>query len=252
MTGPLRRDRQAGLTVIELLVAGSLLTVVLSLATNFLISQSYAGNVQKATNEATEAARIALSLLTWDIQNAGYRVMVTDQPKELLGIRAIDDGAADSVVIRYLDESFSPPEPQRISYNVGGTPRSLRRVQYDDDAATAPVEQPTVATVVAMNISYETRPSQFVDVGSTGCPTGTEDIGSPPINCRVPWTVQSTAGRLVREVRIELLARSATRINGYSGGNDVYTFTGGGSYTTEPGYVYHYAEQTVLASNLGR
>lgn len=247
------RARRAGVTVVELLVAGSILTVVLSIATNFLISQSRASNIQKATNEATEAARTALSLLTWDIQNAGYRVIVTDEPQELLGIRAVDDGVADGMIIRYLDESLDPPQAQRISYDIGGEPRSLRRVQYADVSGTAPTEQPTVATIVAMNLTFETRPNQYVDVEDGTCTSPATPIGDPPTNCLMPWIQKSTADRLVRQVRIELLARSATRISGYSAGKEAYVFGDGTlTYVPEPGYVYHRAEQTVLAANLGR
>lgn len=251
----MRRGATSGVTVIELLVAGSLLTIVLSLATNFLIGQSRVSDIQKATNEATDAARTALSLLTWDIQNAGYRVIVSNEPEELLGIRATDADAADSLVIRYLDESLATPTPQRIAYSVGGEPRSLRRVQYADDASAEPAEQPTVATIVAMNVTYETRPNQYVDVqeGGTCANPDHEPIGSPATNCLVPWMAGSPAAdRLVREVHIQLLARSATKIPGYSGGDAAYEFVGADPYVPEPGYVYHFAEQTVLASNLGR
>lgn len=245
--------RRAGVTVVELLVAGSIFTIVLTIATNFFIGQSRASNIQKATNEATEAARTALSLLTWDIQNAGYRVIVTNEPEELLGIRAVDNGAEDGLIIRYLDESLSPPQGQRISYDIGGEPRSLRRVQYEDVSGTAPAEQPTVATVVAMNLTFETRPNQYVDLNSSdGCTDPAIEVGDPPTNCLMPWVEKPTAERLVRQVRIELLARSATKISGYSGGREVYDFSDGSTYTTEPGYAYHQAEQTVLASNLGR
>lgn len=249
------RGRRSGLTIVELLVAGTILTVVLSVVGNFFVSQSRASDIQKATNEATEAARTALSLLTWDVQNAGYRVMVTNEPAEYLGIRSIDDGVQDGMILRYLDESLSPPKAQRISYSIGGDPPSLRRVQYDDVSGAAPAEQPTVASIVAMNVTYETRPNHYVDLNADDkCDLAYEPVpegSSSPTNCLVPWDDLSTADRLVRQVRIELLARSSTKIAGYQSSVGSYDFDGS-TYATEPGYVYHRAEQTVLASNLGR
>jgi prepilin-type N-terminal cleavage/methylation domain-containing protein len=243
-----------GFSLVELLIASAVLFLVFGMVAQFMGLQGRASSFQKATNEATDSARIALSLLSWDIQNAGYRVTVTDSPVDKLGIRATEDGNADKLVIRYLDESLSPPSAQRISYSLGDEPRSLRRAQYSD-GATPPAEQPTVATVVALNVSYVTRSNQFVSPDDLGnCPAGTDpvpDTGTPE-NCLVPWLTQPTAERLVRSVDLELLARSSTRVPGYQDRKGTYTFSDGSTYVTEPGYVYHLAEQTVVAPNLGR
>jgi type II secretory pathway component PulJ len=249
---PLRPN--AGFTLVELLVAAFVTFLLFGMIAQFMGLQGRASSFQKATNEATESARIALSLLTWDIQNAGYRVSVTDNPSDLLGLRAIENGNADGFVMRYLDESLAPPSAQRISYSLGDEPRSLRRAQYDD-LATAPAEQPTVATVVALNATYVTRSNQFVspDPSTGDCPAGTEPVGgSPPENCLVPWETSSVAKRLVRSVDLELLARSSTKVPGHQDKISSYTFSDGTTYATEPGYVYHYAEQTVVSPNLGR
>lgn len=247
------RRRRRGMTLVEVLIAGVLFIVIISIAGRFFAAQNEANALQKALDEASDNARIALEMLSWDLQNAGYRVTVTDAPSDLLGIRATDGGAQDALVIRYLDESLSPPSPQRISYNIGDTPGALQRVQYSDDTKTVPSEQPTVARVVGLNLLYETRSNQYVDVQDDGtCPTGTEDIGSPPVNCRVPWTEKNVAERLVKTVRVQLLARSDTRVPGYQDSQGTYTFADGSTVSTQPGYVYRFADQTVLAPNLGR
>lgn len=241
------------MTLIEVLVAGALFIVVIAVAGRFFAVQTQANNLQKALDEAQDNARIAFELISWDIQNAGYRVTVTDSPVDMLGIRATDNGARDSFVVRYFDEALTTPTPQRVAYKVDGTPPSLQRVQYDDDATTIPTEQPTVASVVALNLRYETRSSQFVDVQPDGtCPSGTQDIGSPPVNCLVPWVEKDDAERLVKTVRVQLLARSDTKIPGYRDQRGSYTFADGSVVQTQPGYVYRFADQTVLAPNLGR
>lgn len=245
----------AGFSLVEMLIAVAVVFLLFGMIAQFMGLQAKASSFQKATNEATDSARIALSLLSWDIQNAGYRVTVTDSPADLLGIRAIEGGNADGFIIRYLDESLNPPSAQRISYSLGDEPRSLKRAQYSDSNTAVPAEQPTVATVVALNATYVTRNNQFVspDPYSGACPSGTESIGgSPPENCRVPWSVKTTAERLVRSVDVQLLARSSTKVPGYRDSRPNYTFTDGSSYATEPGYVYHFAEQTVVAPNIGR
>lgn len=246
--------RAAGFSLVELMIATAIAFMIFGMIAQFMSLQGRASSLQKATNEATDSARIALSLLSWDIQNAGYRVTVTDDPIDKLGVRAIENGNADGFVIRYLDESLATPAAQRISYSLGDEPRSLRRAQYDDSSASPPSEQPTVATVVALNATYVTRSNQYVspDPSTLSCPAGSEPMGSPVENCLVTWKSQPTAERLVRSVDLELLARSSTRVPGYHDKRGTYTFSDGSSYTAEPGFVYHYAEQTVVAPNLGR
>lgn len=250
--------RQSGFSLVELLIASALVFMLFGMIAQFMGLQSRASSFQKATNEAVESARIALSLLSWDIQNAGYRVMVTDDPVDLLGLRAVENGNADGFVIRYLDESLTdasgnPGVAQRISYSLGDEPRSLRRAQYSDSTSTPPSEQPTVATVVALNAHYVTRSNQYLAPADDGsCPVGSQPVGSPTENCLVSWKSQVTAERLVRSVDLQLLARSSTRVSGYEDPKATYTFADGSTYATEPGYVYHYAEQTVVAPNLGR
>lgn len=246
--------RNQGFSLVELLIASALVFMLFGMIAQFMTLQGKASSFQKATNEATDSARIALSLLSWDIQNAGYRVTVTDVPAEMLGLKAVEAGNADGFVIRYLDESLAPPSAQRISYSLGDEPRSLRRAQYPDTGTTPPSEQPTVATVVALNAIYTTRNNQYVspDPSSNACPAGTEPVGSPVDNCLVTWKMQSTAERLVRSVDLEILARSSTKVPRYHDKTGTYTFSDGSTYTTEPGYVYHFAEQTVVSPNLGR
>jgi type II secretory pathway component PulJ len=247
--------RAAGFSLVELLIATALTFMLFGMIAQFMGLQGKASSLQKATNEATESARIALSLLSWDIQNAGYRVTVTDVPSDKLGLRSLEGGNADGFVIRYLDESLATPSAQRVSYSLGDEPRSLKRAQYDDSSSSSPSEQPTVATVVALNASYVTRSNQFMSPDPTtgSCPAGTEPIGgSPPENCLVSWKTQATAERLVRSVDVELLARSSTKVPGYQDRQGTYTFSDGSTYQTEPGFVYHYAEQTVVSPNLGR
>jgi type II secretory pathway component PulJ len=247
-------SRNSGFSLVELLIATAITFMLFGMIAQFMGLQGRASSFQKATNEATDSARIALALLTWDIQNAGYRVSVTDNPVEKLGLRSLEGGNADGMVLRYLDESLSTPSAQKISYSLGDEPRSLRRAQYADTASTAPAEQPTVATVVALNAIYVTRSNQFVSPDPTtgSCPAGSEPVGSPVENCLVTWKTQPNAERLVRSVSLELLARSSTRVSGYKDARGTYTFSDGSSYVTEPGYVYHYAEQTVVSPNLGR
>ncbi|MEX2541281.1 MAG: prepilin-type N-terminal cleavage/methylation domain-containing protein [Trueperaceae bacterium] len=246
--------RRNGFSLIEIMIASAITLMLFGMIAQFMGLQGRASSFQKATNEATDSARIALSLLSWDIQNAGYRVTVTDDPADMLGLRAIENGNADGFVIRYLDESLATPASQRISYSLGDEPRSLKRAQYPDTNATPPSEQPTVATVVALNAAYVTRSNQFVspDPNTSSCPAGTEPVGSPVENCLVTWKNQPTAERLVRSVDLEILARSSSRVPGYQDKKGTYTFSDGSTYTTEPGFVYHYAEQTVVAPNLGR
>jgi len=247
-------SRHLGFTLVELLVAATLFTIVAGITAQFLAGQSRATTLQKGADEATTAIRNALSLITWDIQNAGYRVTRSNLNP---AIKATNNGANDSFVTRFLDESLATASAQQIRYSLGGTPVSLRRIQYPDGTSQIPLEQPTVASIVAMNLRFETRPNQFVSPTTTftgkTCGTNTPVMKNGEIvNCIVPWQIKDIPERLVRKVIVQLLARSESRISSYQDPVATYQFADGSSYKTAPGFVYRFAEQVVLAPNLGR
>lgn len=261
------KSRLQGITLIELLIGMAILGLILGLIVQFFTLQTRAAAQQKATNEASEAARVALSLVTWDLQNAGFRVPVSDSNP---GIHASNDGYRDAVVIRYFDETVG--SPQRIRYDLGDDPIALRRAQYADGAT--PNNQPTVAIIAALNIRYNTRPDKFTDVQGSGsdksCPStvtvGGESFPVLPVpagasgdaieNCEISWQWRDTAFRLVREVKVQLLARSDTQVPGHTSATEGFTFESADgdtvSYTPEPGFVYRWAEQTIVTPNLIR
>lgn len=246
--------RNSGMTLIEVLVVSVLLALVLGIISRFFISQSRAAALQKAINEATNGARIALTLLSWDIQNAGYNVNTSLANP---AIAATNNGHQDSVVIRYHDLEMD--KEQIVEYDIGSDPISLRRRQFD--VGGNPSIMPSVATIVAMNLTYETRQNQFITPVGSGssksCPGGAVPVpdgatGAAIMNCLEPWAFAGSPQRLVRRVRVELLARSNGRAAGYSSSQSSYSFADGSSYEAEDGYVYHYAEQFVLTPNLNR
>lgn len=250
------RRREAGVTLVELLVTLALLGVATGLISQFFVLQSRSAAQQRGINEANENTRVALALVTWDVQSAGYRVSVSDINRAITPNSATGS-YTDHFTTRYLfvDETAGVSEARKVRYDLATSPPRLRRAEFKDTETNPPGEmQPAVENIVALNLRYETRDNQFVTPSGSTCPSGTTPIveNGVTVNCSVNWVEQNDPLRLVRRVRVQVLARSSGRVPSYSDRNASYTFAGGGSYPTEPGYVYHFAEQTVVVENLSR
>lgn len=250
------RRREAGVTLVELLVTLALLGVGTGLISQFFVLQSRSAAQQRGINEANENTRVALALVTWDVQSAGYRVNVSSMNRAITPNSATGS-YTDYFTTRYLfvNDIGSVSEAMKVRYDLESNPPRLRRAEFLDTLA-APTNgmQPAVENIVALNLRYETRDNQFVAPSGTTCPSGSTLIveGGVTVNCSVNWVEQNDPLRLVRRVRVQVLARSSGRVPGYRDRNASYAFAGGGSYPTEPGYIYHFAEQTVVVENLSR
>lgn len=243
-----------GLSLIEMLVAMAIIGIILAVIVQFFVTQSRAARIQKAINEASEAGRTALSLITWDLQNAGYRVTTSNANPAIK--KGGNNGFYDSLIIRYRDDSIATPTETTVTYSLDATEGLLR----DEDLITATVEDdvaPSVASIVAMNIRYETRADQFATPSASGCPSGTTPItdgSGKVINCSVNWTFADEPERLVRQVKVQLLARSENKVSGHKASSkDHFNFDGvSTSYKADDGYMYQLSEQTIVVPNLGR
>lgn len=251
-------QRAQGLTLIEVLVTSALFTVLLGLVSQFFVVQSRAASLQKAINEANEGTRTALSLITWDLQTAGYRATLASTNPAY--VSAINSGYTDTITTRFFDVDQDPDAIRKVRYSIGQGSTdpvvSLQRANFPDNETNPPQGmQSSIASMVALNLRYETRQDPFATPTSGTCLSGTKPIVDETgaiINCRIDWVWADTPQRLVRSIKVQLLGRSETRVSNYTSPAQSYTFEGGGQYATEPGFVYHFAEQTVLVPNLGR
>jgi prepilin-type N-terminal cleavage/methylation domain-containing protein len=252
-----RRAKQQGVTLVELLVVMVLMGILSALIVQYFTVQTRASEQQKALNEVSEATRVALTLITWDLQNAGYRVPVSSLNP---GITAVSGNYKDTLTIRFWDDSLNTPAAQKVRYDIASTPTSLRRAKFaatQTDPGTGEVD-PTVTGIVAMNVRYETRQDQYVMPTNNVCPANTTPLpvgatGAAITNCSVNWVFQDTPLRLVRQVKVQVLARSANRVPSYQSPVSSYSFDGTTrTYSAADGYVYQFAEQTVVTPNLGR
>lgn len=252
-----RHLSKKGLSLIEMLVAMAIMGIVLAIIVQFFATQSRAARIQKAINEASEAGRTALSLITWDLQNAGYRVTTSNENPAIK--KGGNNGYYDSLIIRYRDDSIAVPVETVVTYSIDNNGDLLR----DEDLITDTVEDdvaPSVASIVAMNVRYETRADQFATPilsGSTNtCPEDTTPItdgSGKVINCSINWTFADEPERLVRQVKVQLLARSENKVSGYKGSRQSFKFDGiDASYNANDGYMYQLSEQTIIVPNLGR
>lgn len=250
--------RTQGLTLIEVLITSTLVVVLLGLVSQFFVLQSRSSSLQKAQNEANEGTRTALSLVAWDLQNAGYRVTISTASPAIVMTNSTH---RDTITTRFLNEDVNPSVTQKVLYDIaqgtGETVTSLRRAQFADTLINPPNGlQASIASIVALNIRFETRLNQFVTPTGTACPSGSTPLpvgatGASIKNCSVNWVWADVPQRLVRRIRVQVLGRSEIRVPRYNA-NRTFVFEGGSQYTSEPGFVYHFAEQTVLAPNLGR
>lgn len=248
--------RHKGLSLIEMLVAMAIMGILMAIIVQFFVSQSRAARVQKAINEASEAGRTALSLITWDLQNAGYRVTTSNDNPAIK--KGGNNGYYDSLIIRYRDDSIATPTETIVTYNIDSNGDLLR----DEDLITDTIEDdvaPSVASIVAMNVRYETREDQFatptMSSGVNTCPADTTPItdgSGKVINCSVNWTFADEPERLVRQVKVQLLARSENIVSGSKNTKSFYFDGVSTPFKADDGYIYQLSEQTIIVPNLGR
>lgn len=119
----MKRARRAGFTLVELLVAGTIMLLILGALGNLFISSSRAYRVNDRVSDRQQLAEAATQLLTYEIGLAGYRG--SDQSASarkfetavLLGLVPVPEstliitkGASatdpDTVTVRYYEDRF--------------------------------------------------------------------------------------------------------------------------------------------------
>lgn len=107
------RARQGGFTLVELLVAGTLMVIILSALGNLFVSTNSAYRTNDRVSERQQSADAAAQLLSYEIALAGYRGSVnsTTPPSFSGSTLTITKGAtaetSDKITVQYYEDRFT-------------------------------------------------------------------------------------------------------------------------------------------------
>lgn len=142
--------RSLGLTVVELLIASSIVVIVLGLASIFLAQQAQMQKRVQTRNEVQDRVRVGMQLVVQDLALAGNSVVIdstgakseaTNWPFCFDGGKGClvleDQGLDDSAVsVRYLTSQFPAAQACRdVTYRLEGTTLQRSDVPCEADPA---------------------------------------------------------------------------------------------------------------------
>src|SRR5690606_32730907 len=126
-----RRNRQAGITVIELLIAASIMMIVLGIAGAFLAQHTQLQRSTQNRSELQDRVRVGMQLIAQDLALTGNSAIVANDGRRLdVTWPGCFDGAAGCVElsdagttlkVRYLSSQFtSGSECRDVTYRLTG------------------------------------------------------------------------------------------------------------------------------------
>lgn len=142
----MKTNNKAGFTLIELMIALAVFSIVMAAAYGVFISTSRTANIQTASAEALQNVRVGIELMSQDIRMAGY------DPQGIGNFRIEE---ADPTKIRITADrngngSLDESDFENITYELSGT--QLRRILYEDTDSED--DQPLIDNVTDFGISY--------------------------------------------------------------------------------------------------
>lgn len=221
----MNRASRSGFTLTELLIAGSILLVVLSVLFGFVNTQGRANQLVQARNEVQDSVRAVTQLLLQDLQLSGASRHVSGNTVGSVSfsgcstsnpcVSATDGGARDAVRTRYLTSLRDAAGACRtVDYTFSGT--TLQRSDVSCGVASAPV---TFATdVQVLNLVFVCSDGRTVNTPS--CPTPTATAANPNPLPAYP-----------RSVRVSLYTASAATVPNAAAASFQYTDAAGASQT---------------------
>jgi len=140
------KNKECGFTLIELMIAMAILTMVMASVYGVYIASSRTATIQNASAAAQQSARLGIELMAQDIRMAGFdplgtagAAIVISQPGK---IQVTSDKNSDGSI---NDTGF-----ERISYDLSGT--DLRRILYEGTARQS--VQPLIENVTDLVFTY--------------------------------------------------------------------------------------------------
>jgi prepilin-type N-terminal cleavage/methylation domain-containing protein len=132
--------RRSGFTLLELLIAAAIMTIILAALGALFASSSQAHRTTVRVTERQQEAEAAIQLLVHEIGLAGYRGVGQHDPNRTFGgdgrTLVITHGsgtAPDTVQIRYFEDRFSPGE-RLVVFGVNTARRTIFRQEGTGEA----------------------------------------------------------------------------------------------------------------------
>lgn len=103
--------REAGFTVIELLIASAIFVVIMGALTAYFVSSSRAMSVTEDLSDRQQEVEAAVNIMAYDLALAGYKgttptdVSRTFTQPSLVVEKAVGGGISDRMIIRYFEDS---------------------------------------------------------------------------------------------------------------------------------------------------
>jgi len=148
----LKKNRENGFSLIELLVALAIFLIILAAITNAFITQRKTYDVQEQVTEMTQGARSAMDMLSTEIRQAGYN------PANITNFVGIPYSASQLQLLADLrgDSVSSPPDGdtldpnENIIYTYDSTNLRINR----NDVNTEDVAHPFAENVQSYTVKY--------------------------------------------------------------------------------------------------
>lgn len=228
--------RQAGFTIIEMMVAGAIFAVVMGLVGVFLSSSTQLQRRTQARSELQDRVRTVMQLVTQDLQMVGAGQYISNSTVQKVSswdkcyVTSCLDGVndainnRDAVSGRYVTSLLAFSEAcRKFSYSFSGT--TLRRSDVRCDASSAS-DQDLAENILALDIQYQ-------------CSTGA--TGNAPSDC------PKTQDQFLRSAKVSIVGRSE---NPFGQDTGTYSLVGGGSVNCPASYLCFGMTQEVLLPNL--
>ncbi len=154
----MKKSKDAGFSLIELLIAIGIFSVLAAAVGSVYVSTSRAITLQNATAGVQQSVRTALEIMAQDIRMAGYNPMEIDPNPPSIEI-------ADSNKIRVTSDrnkngTIDEDDFERISYELNGN--DLRRILYEATGSSS--AQTIIENVTELEFTYSGTNNSIVDI----------------------------------------------------------------------------------------
>ena len=146
------KNNKGGFTLIELMIAMAIFSMVMTAVYGVYISSSRASTIQNASAAAQQSVRLGIELMAQDIRMAGFDPAGAGNA----GIKVATANKIEVWADRNYDRvtndtgSIDNNDYEKISYEISGT--DLRRVLYEGTASEKP--QPLIENVTKLEFEY--------------------------------------------------------------------------------------------------
>ena len=234
-------DRR-GLSLVELLIAAAILSIVLGLLITYFVQQSNLTSQVQARNEVQDKVRMVMQLVTQDLQMAGASVYLDTSGAIVSGVfldsclvisclESSSSGggsaARDTFGVQYISSLRSVATAcRRVAYDFDG--EMLRRSDVDCDEENDAFH-PIGNNIQALDIVYVCSNGNEVD--------DIPDASDCPVNTAYP-----------RSARVTVVGRSDARVRGQE--SRTFETVGGQTVTCPEGFICYAMTQEVQMPNL--